>query len=136
MTIKNNLRKRLRFFFFLLTRYNTSLGLCFENIIQCICGNKEDLQSHEVFISLEPVLFWILFYFFIVKLIKACIVSRCAIAIVITNRVGRKKHVVFCLTILRRLNEYVGKWIGIIEKIKVLCNLIRTSSILWYVLLQ
>ena len=41
----------------------------------------------------------------------------------------KKKTCVILSHYTRRLNEYVGKWIGIIEKIKVLCNPIRTSSI-------
>ena len=51
-----------------------SLGLCFENITQNICGNKEDLK---VFIGLKPVarplkskFYFEYFLLFIVKLVK------------------------------------------------------------------
>ena len=54
-----------------------TLGLCFKNITQNICGNKEDLQPHKVFIGLKPVarplkskFYFEYFLLFIVKLIK------------------------------------------------------------------
>ena len=54
-----------------------TLGLCFKSITENICGNKEDLQPHKVFIGLKPVarplkskFYFEYFLLFIVKLIK------------------------------------------------------------------
>ena len=101
-----------------------SLDLCFESITQNIGGNKEDLQPHKVSIGLKPVarpFKWkfILNTFYVDQNLYS--VGMCN-SNSDQNSVGRKKLALFCLTIHTRLNEYVGKWIWIIEKIKVLCN--------------